>query len=154
MSIVYKFMVPEKYLEKMVKIKEEDGLSIAQQIKMGMEEYLFRYEMSKSPFMKSLGEYKLPEIGETLITKNGKAEVLAIRDYQDVLDELEINGCSRQDIEGFSARVEHFLGNKKKYFECDIQYQDGEIESIDWSEYLAFKNRKGVVLRQNLKELT
>jgi len=145
-------MVPEKYLEKMIKIKEESGLSIAQQIKMGIEEYLFKYEMSKSPFMRSLGEFNLPKIGETLNTKNGKAEVLAIRDYQDALDELEINGYSQQDIEDFSARIEHFLGNRERYFECDIQYQDGEIDSIDWSEYLAFKNRKEVVLRKNSKE--
>ena len=145
-------MVPEKYLEKMMKIKEESGLSIAQQIKMGMEEYLFRYETSKSPFMRSLGKYKLPKIGETLCTDNGKAKVLAIKNYEDILDELEIDGCSKQDIEGFTARVEHFLGNKEKYFECDIRYEDGEFDRIDWSEYLAFKNRKEVVLRKNSKE--
>ena len=76
---MYKFAVPDKYVEKMLRIKEEGGLSIAQQIKMGIEEYLFKCETSKSPFLKSLGEYRRPEIGETLATIFGEAEVLAIR---------------------------------------------------------------------------
>lgn len=151
MEIVYKFMVPDKYLEKMLSIEKEAGLSIAHQIKIGIDEYLFKYEMSKSPFMRSLGLYELPEIGEILITKNGKAEVLAIRGYKDTLDELEINGISQKDLEAFAARVEHFLGNNEKYFKCDIRYEDGEIDSIDWSEYLAFKNNKEVVIRQKSK---
>ena len=151
MNIVYKFMVPEKYIEKMLKIKEESGLSIAQQIKMGMEEYLFKYEMAKSPFMRSLGEYRLPKIGEILSTDNGQAEILAIKHYDEILDELELDGNSKEEIDGFTARIEHFLGDKKRYFECEIRYEDGEIDRIDWSEYLAFKNKK-VVLRQKQKK--
>ena len=148
---MYKFMVPEKYIEKMLKIKEEAGLSIAHQIKMGIEEYLFKYEISKSPFIRSLGEYKLPKIGEFIMTKNGKAKVLAIKNYEDVLDELEINDCSKKDIDGFTTRIEHFLGNKERYFECDIRYEDNELDRIDWSEYLAYKNKK-VILRQKQKK--
>ena len=144
-------MVPEKYIEKMLKIKEESGISIAQQIKMGIEDYLFKYEMSKSPFMRSLGEYRMPRIGETLSTDDGRAEILSIKHYDEILDELELDGHSREEINGFTARIEHFLGNKERYFECEIRNQDGEIERIDWSEYLAFKNKK-VVLRQKRKK--
>jgi len=148
---VYKFMVPKKYVEKMLRIKEEAGLSIAQQIKMGIEGYLFKYEMSKSPFMRSLGEYKLPKIGEILSTNDGRAEILSIKQYDEILDELELDGHSKEEISDFTARVEHFLGNKEKYYECEIRYEDGEIDRIDWSEYLAFKNKK-VVLRQKRKK--
>jgi len=148
---VYKFMVPEKYIEKMLKIKEESGLSIAQQIKMGMDQYLFKYEMAKSPFIRSLGEYKLPNIGEILSTIDGRAEILSIKHYDEILDELELNGHSKEEISGFTARVEHFLGNKEKYYECEIRYEGGEIDRIDWSEYLAFKNKK-VILRQKQKK--
>jgi len=144
-------MVPEKYIEKMLKIKEESGLSIAQQIKMGMEEYLFKYEMAKSPVMRSLGEFKLPKIGEILSTYDGRAEILSIKHYDEILDELELDGHSKEEISDFTVRVEHFLGNKEKYYECEIRYEDGEIDRIDWSEYLAFKNKK-VVLRQKRKK--
>ena len=148
---VYKFMVPEKYIEKMLRIKEEAGISIAQQIKMGMEEYLFKYEMSKSPFMRNLGEFRMPKIGETLSTDDGRAEILSVKHYDEILDEFELDGHSKEEISDFAARIEHFLGNKERYFECEIRNQDGEIERIDWSEYLAFKNKK-VILRQNQKK--
>jgi len=144
-------MVPEKYVEKMLKIKEESGHSIAQQIKMGIEEYLFKYENSKSPFMRNLGEYRMPRIGEILSTNDSRAEILSIKHYDEILDELELGGNSKDEINAFMARVEHFLGDKKRYFECEIRREDGEIDRIDWSEYLAFKN-KGVVLRQKQKK--
>ena len=144
-------MVPEKYIEKMLKIKEESGLSIAQQIKMGMDQYLFKYEMAKSPFMRSLGEYCMPKVGEILSTNDSRAEILSIKHYDEILDEMELDGHSKEEISDFTARVEHFLGNKEKYYECEIRNEDGEIDRIDWSEYLAFKNKK-VILRQKQKK--
>lgn len=149
---MYVFVVPGKYLEKMVKIREESGTSIAKQIRIGIEDFIFRYEKSKSPFMKSLGEYKCPKIGEIIKTDYGNAEIIDAKFYDKVIEEMKENGLSDEEIDQFAHRVEHFLGNKEKYFECEIQYEDGEIDSIDWSEYLAFKNRKGVVLRKNSKE--
>jgi len=148
---VYKFVVPEKYIEKMLKIKGESGLSIAQQIKMGIEEYLFKYEMSKSPFMRALGEYHVPKVGQVLSTSDGRAEILSIKHYDEILDELELDGHSKEEMNGFTARVEHFLENKENYFECEIRYEDGELDRIDWSEYLAYKNKK-VILRKKQKK--
>jgi hypothetical protein len=112
---------PEKYVEKILGIKEESGISIAQQIKIGIEEYLFKYEMSKSPFMRSPGEFRMPKIGETLSTDDGRAKILSIKHYNEILDELELDGYSKEEINDFTDRIEHFLGNKERYFECDIK---------------------------------
>jgi len=138
---MYVFVVPGKYLEKMVKIREESGTSIAKQIRIGIEDFIFRYEQSKSPFMKSLGEYKCPKIGEIIKTDDGNAEIIDTKFYDKIIEEMKENGVSNEEIDQFTYRVEHFLGNKKKYFECEIQYEDGEIDRIDWSEYLAFKKK-------------
>lgn len=149
---MYNFTIPAKYLEKMVKIREESGISIETQMRMGIEDFIFRYEKSKSPFMKSLGEYKCPKIGEIIKTDYGNAEIIDAKFYNKVTEEMENNGLSDEEIGQFTYRVEHFLGNKEKYFECEIQYEDGEIDRIDWSEYLAFKNKKGVDLCLNSKK--
>lgn len=119
---------------------------------MGIEDFIFRYQKSKSPFMKSLGEYTHPKIGEFIRTDHGQAEVLDILFYNDVIEELKTDGISDEEIDQFRYRVEHFLGNKEKYFECEIQYADGTIDRIDWSEYLASRNRKGVNLCLNSKK--
>lgn len=149
---MFNFTIPKKHLEKMSKIREESGISIETQMRMGIEDFLFRYEKSKSPFMKSLGKYTHPKIGEFIRTDDGEAEVLDVVFYDAVIEELKNNGFSNEEIDQFTYRVEHFLGNKEKYFECEIQYADGKIDSIDWSEYLAFKNRKGVNLCLNSKK--
>ena len=135
----------------MLRIKEESGLSIAQQIKMGMDQYLFKYEMAKSPFMRSHVEYCIPKVGEILSKNDSRAEILSIKHYDEILDELELDGHSKEEMNGFTARVEHFLENKENYFECEIRYEDGELDRIDWSEYLAYKNKK-VILRQKQKK--
>ena len=138
---MYTFVVPGKYLEKLSKIKEESGAALSTQMKIAIEDYLFRYERSKSPFMRSLGKYKCPEIGEKLDTKQGKAEIIDVKPYEKILDELEREGLPSEDIENFNRRVEHFLGNKERYFECEIRYPDGNIDCLDWSEYLALNKR-------------
>jgi hypothetical protein len=140
---MYTFVVPGKYLEKLVKIKEESEVPLSTQMKIAIEDYLFRYERSKSPFMRSLGEYKRPEIGEKIRTKHGDAEITDVKYYDRVIEELGNDGFSEEEINNFTNRVEHFLGKKERYFECNIQYKHGETESIDWSEYLAFKNKVG-----------
>jgi hypothetical protein len=140
---MYTFVVPGKYLEKLSKIKEESGVALSTQMKIAIEDYLFRYERAKSPFMKSLGEYQQPRIGEVIKTEHGKAEVINVKFYDKVIEELGNDGLSADNIGDFGNRVEHFLGNKNRYFECDIKYANGEIDNIDWSEYLAFKNKKG-----------
>lgn len=140
---MYTFVVPAKYLEKLSKIKEESEVPLSTQMKIAIEDYLFRYERSKSPFMKSLGEYKYPEIGEKIRTKRGDAEVTDVKYYDRVIEELGNGGFSEEEINHFTDRVEHFLGNKERYFECEVRYKDGETDSIDWSEYLAFRNKMG-----------
>ena len=93
-----------------------------------------------SPFMKSLGKYGRPRPGEELDTERGKANVARVIPYDDVIDEMRRDGVPSRETEAFDMRVEHFLGNKARYFECELTYPDGEVERIDWSEYLAIKN--------------
>lgn len=110
------FTIPGKYLEKMAKIREESEIPKAKQIKTVIEDFLFRYEKSKSRFMKSLGEYTHPKIGEFIRIDDGEAEVLDVLFYGDVIEELKNNGVSNEEIEQFTYRIEHFLGNKEKHF--------------------------------------
>jgi hypothetical protein len=91
----------------------------------------------ESSFMKSLGKYQKPRIGERIRTDYGVAEIIKVSSYHEVVEEMERNGVSKEEIDRFTFRVEHFLGDKKKYYECLIKYEDGELDSIDWSEYLA-----------------
>lgn len=97
---------------------------------------------SRSGFMKSLGKFRNPRIGETLQTEHGKAKVSGIISYKEVVEEMRDNGVPGEEIERFDLRVENFLGRKDRYFEFELAYQDGEVERIDWSEYLALKNLK------------
>jgi hypothetical protein len=93
-----------------------------------------------SEFVKSLGRYGRPEPDEELLTEYGKARVLRVVPYEEVVEEMRRDLVASKEIERFDARVEHFLKDKKKYFECELAYPDGEVERIDWSEYLALKN--------------
>jgi len=90
--------------------------------------------------MKSLGSYSRPRQGEKISTEYGTAEIIEIRDYDEVIDEMQTNGVPKEEIEGFNVRVKHFLGDPRKYFECLIRYLDGEFDTIDWSEHLACKS--------------
>jgi|GEM_PF-969124 len=95
-----------------------------------------------SAFAKSLGRYGKPRPGEELSTGYGKASVLRVIPYDDVIDEMRRDGVPCGEIERFDIRVENFLGRKDRYFECELAYPDGEVERIDWSEYLALKNKR------------
>jgi hypothetical protein len=95
-----------------------------------------------SGFIKSLGGYDRPEPSEELLTEYGKARVLRVVPYEEVVEEMRRDLVANKEIERFDARVEHFLKDKRKYFECELAYPDGEVERIDWSEYLAIKNRR------------
>jgi hypothetical protein len=94
-------------------------------------------KQTESPFMKSLGKYQKPGIGERIRTDYGAAEIIKISSYDEVIEEMERNGVSKEEIDRFTFRVEHFLGDSKKYYECLIRYENGDFDSIDWSEYLA-----------------
>jgi hypothetical protein len=96
----------------------------------------------ESPFMRSLGDYRKPEKGEKIQTEYGPAAVMKIEGYEQTVDKMERNGISKDEIDRFSSRIEHFLRDKEKYFECLIQYDDGEYEMIDWSQYLRMTNGK------------
>ena len=80
---MYQLMIPEKYIEKIFKIMEESGQRIAQQTKMGIEQYLFKYTASESHLKKRLGQYKLPQIGELLFLNEGRAKVISISESLD-----------------------------------------------------------------------
>lgn len=97
-----------------------------------------------SPFTKSLGKYRRPKPGEVVLTGRGAAEISRILPYDEVCEEMKRDGVPSGEIERFDIRVENFLGRKDRYFECELTYPDGEVQRIDWSEYLAMKNgRKG-----------
>lgn len=100
-----------------------------------------RRDSGQSEFLRALGRYHRPGTGEAIPAGQGEARISRILSYADVVEEMKSDGASREEIEGFALRVEHFLGKKSRYFECDLAYTDGETERIDWSEYLAMKNR-------------
>lgn len=88
--------------------------------------------MNKSNFTDSLGKYRRPKIGE----KIGEAKIVKILSFDDIIDDM-----SDKELESFKSRVENFLGDTEKYFECILLYPNGDIDQIDWSEYLVIKNK-------------
>jgi len=34
----------------------------------------------------------------------------------------------------------HFLGTKSRYFECEMEFPNGDICRLDWSEYYTLFN--------------
>jgi hypothetical protein len=95
-----------------------------------------------SEFAKSLGKYVRPRTGEILQTSYGKARVSRVLPYETVIEEMRREGVPNRAIEDFDIRVSHFLGDKGRYFECELCYPDGEVDRIDWSEYLALRKRQ------------
>jgi hypothetical protein len=95
-----------------------------------------------SLFTKSPGKYTRPKPGEKVLTGQGEAEISRILPYDEVCAEMKRDGVPSGEIEQFDIRVENFLGRKDRYFECELTHPDGEVERIDWSEYLAMKNRR------------
>jgi len=79
--------------------------------------------------------YCVPSAGELIETEHGKAHISRIIAYHEVIDELKAAGVAEEKIRKFDLRVERFLGNVSRYFECEIVYLNGETERIDWSEY-------------------
>ncbi len=138
---MYSLVIPPEYLSRLAEIREETGLPIRRQILNGLDTYLDGYEESRPPFLKSLGKYTRPEKGETLSTGHGKAVVVRAKGYGETLEEMKDGGASDDEIAGFTKRVRNFLGREERYFECLICHEDGEPEWIDWSEYLAMKNK-------------
>lgn len=62
--------------------------------------------------------------------------------YQEVLEEMISHGASEEEIKEFNQKVRLYLGNKRKYFECEIKYEDGTVERLDWWQYTALKWRE------------
>lgn len=91
--------------------------------------------------MKIAVVYSRPIVGETLITQHGRAIISRIISYAEVVEGMRENGVSEKDIKQLSLRVEHFLGEKSRYFECELSYPGGERTRIDWSEYVFLKAR-------------
>ncbi len=95
-----------------------------------------------SSFAHSRGRYERPEPGEEILTEYGTVRVLRVVAYEEVVEEMKRNQVSSEEIERFDWRVEYFLGDKRKYFECELRLPNGDEERLDWSEYLAMKNRR------------
>ena len=87
--------------------------------------------------------YRRAKEGETIETPYGSAKIERVIPYEEIIEEMRSGGVPESEIEGFNMRVSHFLGDVKKYFECEIPYEDGKIERIDWSEYAVMKAEKG-----------
>lgn len=73
------------------------------------------------------------------MTEHGRARILRILLYADVIEEMRQGGASVEEIRHFGMRVNHLLGSKSRYFECELNYPNRGVERIDWSEYLAIK---------------
>lgn len=91
--------------------------------------------------LKSFGKFPRPRAGEKVLTKYGSAVIRRVLPYAEVIAEMQQGGASDQEIGRFDVRVEHFLGRKSRYFECELLYPDGVIWRLDWSEYLAMRNK-------------
>lgn len=75
---------------------------------------------------------KMPEPGEIIETHRGPAEVIAIKNWEDVKNEFN----SEEERNSFIFRVEFFLGSVDRYFEYEVRYlESGEYGRYDWSEY-------------------
>ena len=87
------------------------------------------------------GKYRKPKEGETVLTAKGIARVMRILLYPDVIDEMKQGGASDEEIKRFNERVEHILRRKSRYFECELLFPDSELVRLDWSEYLAIREK-------------
>ena len=76
------------------------------------------------------------------MTEHGRARIVRILLYADVIEEMRQGGASHEEIRSFDTRVKHFLGRENRYFECELIYVGGRVGRIDWSEYLVIKNRR------------
>ncbi len=90
------------------------------------------------------GKYRKPKKDEIVMTAHGRAQIMRVLLYPDVIDEMRQGGASDEEIRHFDIRVEHFLRRKNRYFECELLYPDRGVVRVDWSEYITIKrNRSG-----------
>lgn len=86
--------------------------------------------------------YYVPSAGELIETEHGQAQISRVIAYHEIIDELKAAGVAEEKIRQFDLRVEHFLGDVSRYFECEIVYSNGETERIDWSEYGSLRAKR------------
>ena len=60
-----------------------------------------------------------------------------------MVDETKRDGVPGDEIAAFDVRVSHLFGDKRRYFEAEPAYPEGELERIDWSEYLSPRKKEG-----------
>lgn len=87
-------------------------------------------------------EYHVPSAGELVETEHGQAQVSRVIAYHEIIDELKAAGVPEEEIKQFDLRVERFLGDVSRYFECELVYSNGETERIDWSEYSSLRAKR------------
>jgi hypothetical protein len=85
------------------------------------------------------GKYRKPKEGEIVMTEHGRARIVRVLLYRDIIEEMKLGGASDEEIRRFDTRVKHFLRRKNRYFECELLYLDRGIARLDWSEYLAIR---------------
>lgn len=148
MNKMYSPKIRKELIPKLYKLGKIKGKPMTEVVNEILGDYLEKTEEeismlreAESPFMKSLGQYKRPSAGESIRTEYGSAEIIRVKYYDEVVEEMERNGASKEEIDQFTFRVEHFLKDREKYFECVIRYKEGEFDSIDWSEYLALRDK-------------
>lgn len=86
--------------------------------------------------------YYVPSAGELIETKHGQAQISRVLTYHEVIAELKAAGAAEEKIKQFDLRVERFLVDVSRYFECEIVYSNGETERIDWSEYGSLRAKR------------
>lgn len=89
------------------------------------------------------------DIKKYVKTEYGIEEVVRIDSYDRVVSDLEENRVSKEEIDAFTNRVKHFLGDENRYYEIltrlikpieKYKKVSGDIESYDWSEVAHFKS--------------
>jgi len=73
-------------------------------------------------------------------TREGEARIIAVIGFKDAVEEMRRNGIPLENIRRFELRVMHFLGVKSRYFECEMEFPNGDICRLDWSEYYTLFN--------------
>lgn len=76
------------------------------------------------------------------MTEHGRARIVRVLLYRDVIEEMRQGGASDEEIRRFDMRVEHFLRRKNRYFECELLYFDRGVLRVDCSEYLAIRKKR------------
>lgn len=86
--------------------------------------------------------YFKAKVGDQLLIKRRRATIIKIISYKKVIEEMIKRGISEAEIKKFDQKVQLYLGNKRKYFECLVKYKDGTVDRLDWWQYAQLRWRE------------